>query len=313
MNFIKKSKPLLIIYPEMPDVSVLESVNLLLTPHFYTLKKEAIPVRFAYQAKKIAPSLFDGYVDNLHECKYHVYKDGEEWLFIAYNPSQIVQFLTTHKIPIAKVNKLFFAQELSSHFAIPVPLQNDEVLMDVDGIITIFPKFLLGSSELLGKIDETFTPQSGGFSLVGVSGLGTQITQLQAITISSILFGFGMLFFVEGWQSDKEDSTSSQITQLIQKDSSLQSSYTRESVIKKYTAIDTEERIKRDSIKKVSQVLFEGVKLQKLDLEASKISVVFICSTPQALSRLTSSIRGHQWNLKSTNPKTNTLEAEISL
>ena len=60
MNFLENTKELLLAYPSMKQVTLSESVNVMLPPQFYTLKKEALPLRYAYQAKKIAPSLFEG-------------------------------------------------------------------------------------------------------------------------------------------------------------------------------------------------------------------------------------------------------------
>jgi hypothetical protein len=54
------NKDLLLVHSAMERVTLVESVNVMLTPQFYTLKKEALPVKYAYQAKKIAPSLFEG-------------------------------------------------------------------------------------------------------------------------------------------------------------------------------------------------------------------------------------------------------------
>ena len=57
------NKELLLVHASMEDVSLAHSVNVMLTPQFYTLKKEELPVKYLYQAKRIAPSLFDGLLE----------------------------------------------------------------------------------------------------------------------------------------------------------------------------------------------------------------------------------------------------------
>ena len=57
------NKELLLVHASMEHVSLTHSVNVMLTPQFYTLKKEALPVKYLYQAKRIAPSLFDGLLE----------------------------------------------------------------------------------------------------------------------------------------------------------------------------------------------------------------------------------------------------------
>lgn len=39
----------------MENISLDESVNVILTPQFYTVKKEELPIKYLYQAKKIDP------------------------------------------------------------------------------------------------------------------------------------------------------------------------------------------------------------------------------------------------------------------
>ena len=60
----------------MKEHSLSHSVNIMLTPQFYTLKKEKLPVRYLYQAKKIAPSLFDGLVEDIQKYDYLVLSPG---------------------------------------------------------------------------------------------------------------------------------------------------------------------------------------------------------------------------------------------
>ncbi|MDQ7086270.1 MAG: hypothetical protein Q9M36_15810 [Sulfurovum sp.] len=56
MNFMGNTKELLLIHQEMRSIRVLPSkgVNIMLTPQFYTLIREDLPVKYAYQAKRIA-------------------------------------------------------------------------------------------------------------------------------------------------------------------------------------------------------------------------------------------------------------------
>mgnify|MGYP001829238495 CR=1 FL=1 len=77
MNFMRNNKELLLVHPSMKPVSLTEAVNVMLPPQFYTLKKEALPLRYAYQAKKIAPSLFDGLLEAGGHYEYMVWKEDE--------------------------------------------------------------------------------------------------------------------------------------------------------------------------------------------------------------------------------------------
>ena len=84
-------------------------VNIMLTPQLYTLKRESLPVKYAYQAKRIAPSLFEGLLEEPSHYKYFVSKEKESWLFIAYDLEAIQTFLDEKGIALAFVSKMYFA------------------------------------------------------------------------------------------------------------------------------------------------------------------------------------------------------------
>ncbi len=43
----------------MPDISTKKNIDIILTPQLYIFLKEDLEIKFKYQAKQIAPSLFD--------------------------------------------------------------------------------------------------------------------------------------------------------------------------------------------------------------------------------------------------------------
>jgi len=95
LSFLGNSKELLLAYSGMKNQTLSHSVNIMLTPQFYTLKKEKLPLKYLYQAKKIASSLFDGFLDEQKNYEYFVYKQRDEWIFIAYNPKEINALLAS--------------------------------------------------------------------------------------------------------------------------------------------------------------------------------------------------------------------------
>jgi len=58
----------------MEDVKEKKNIDIILSPEFYTFLKEELGIKFAYQAKQIAPSLFDDYLDDSSRYQYFVYK-----------------------------------------------------------------------------------------------------------------------------------------------------------------------------------------------------------------------------------------------
>ncbi|NOR55751.1 MAG: hypothetical protein GQ531_06035, partial [Sulfurovum sp.] len=109
MNFTGTTKALLLVYKDMPEQTLDESVNIVLTPQFYTLKREVLPLQYAYQAKRIAPSLFEGLLEDASNYAYFVQKEKDAWLFIAYDLEKIQDFLVEKGFDLTLVSKMFFA------------------------------------------------------------------------------------------------------------------------------------------------------------------------------------------------------------
>ena len=53
------SKTLILAHSAMDEVTLSYDVNVMLTPQFYTLKKEPLPVQYAYQAKPAGVAIND--------------------------------------------------------------------------------------------------------------------------------------------------------------------------------------------------------------------------------------------------------------
>jgi hypothetical protein len=141
--------------------SLSHSVNIMLTPQFYTLKKEKLPLKYLYQAKKIAPSLFDGFLEDAYKYDYLVYKEEDEWIFIAYDPKAISDFLVSKGIMPEQIGKIFFAQQVSDFFTAPVLLGEKEALVSLDNTVVVIPQIAMQENGGTLTFDDSFTPKTG--------------------------------------------------------------------------------------------------------------------------------------------------------
>jgi len=280
-----KDKKLLLVHTSMESVTLNKSVNILLTPQFYTMKKEALPVKYAYQAKKIAPSLFDGLLEEGGSYSYFVMKEDDSWTFIAYDLENITAFLESKGIRADKVSKVFFVQQAVNSFTAPVALNDKEALVVLDDTVVVVPRLALGSEEdPTLVIDSSFTPKTG-VSLQGTSS--SFVGQKQAFILAIVLMLFAGIFLFEGLRYTKEDqSENSELESLYADYPALQSSYAREGIIDKYRAINTKERKKRDAIKTFSNMIFKGVTLTSLNVTAKGFKAQFSCANANASKRI---------------------------
>jgi len=294
LNFMTNNKELLLVHTSMYNVRLEHPINIMLTPQFYTVKKEAIPVKYAYQAKKIAPSLFDGLLEEDGKYDYIVFKekveDEESWVFIAYNIEKIIRFLESKGIDTNKVSKVFFIQQAITQFGkASLSLGDTEVLSVIDNTVVVIPRIVFGEDNIPSlRFTNEFTPKDSGISIKSsTASQSTLMTQTQAFTLITIFMLFAGMFIVEGsrYSSDTEEEKV-EIESIYQTYPYLQSTYTRQDAIDTYKNIDRDERRKRDVIKTVSSMIFKGVTLTSLKIDEKKIISEFLCSDTMVSTRI---------------------------
>ena len=294
LNFMTNNKELLLVHASMYNVKLTHPVNVMLTPQFYTLKKEALPVKYAYQAKKIAPSLFDGLLEEGEEYEYLVFKEQineeETWVFIAYDMEKITTFLESKGIDTDQVSKIFFAEQSLEYFRpASLALGEHEALSVIDDTVVVVPRVALGEAHFPSlRFTNEFTPQSAG---VKVKNKPTEqsklLTQTQAFSLGAVFLLFAGMFAVEGSRYGGDDAESkAELESIYESHPYLQSTYTRQDAIDKYTMIDKQERRKRDAIKTASNMIFKGVTLEKLHTDDKQFLAIFKCSDTMVANRI---------------------------
>jgi len=277
---MEKTKELLLVHTSMERVTLLESVNVMLTPQFYTLKKEALPVKYAYQAKKIAPSLFEGLLEEGSSYEYMVYKEEDTWVFIAFDTEKITAFLESKGLVGGKVAKVFFAQQALDSFTAPLALSDKEALVVIDETVVVVPQSALSEDEQPSLVfGEDFTPKGGVTLKSKGMNHASMITQKQSWALAAVFMLFAGLFLVESSRYGGETKESeAQLQSLYEAYPALQSSYARKGIADKYRSIDTAERKKRDAIKAFSGMIFKGVTLTSLQVNEKSFKAQFACA-----------------------------------
>jgi len=268
----------------MPAQSLSESIDIMLTPQFYTLIKETLPLKYAFQAKKIAPSLFDGLLENTGKHDYLVYREAETWVFIAYDLEEINHFLVSKGIQSEEVGKIFFAQQALDAFTAPVLLGAKDALTAINGSVVLIPQSALKEGAETLTPDERFTPKHG-IALQGA--FNSLLSKKQTILLATLFTLFSLAFFVEGWRYSRgSEVTKAEIEALMEEYPALQSQYTRKSIAEKYRAIDKNERKKRDTVKTLGGMIFKGVTVDTFKMDDKGFSVRFKCSDAKVAKHL---------------------------
>jgi hypothetical protein len=292
----------------MQSITTIDSIDIILTPQFYTFLREELGVRFAYQAKQIAPSLFDDYLDMEREYQFHTYKCEEEWCFFAYSVDEIVSFLESRGVKAHQINKIFFAQELSPYIESAIDLGSSTAMQSIDGIVTIMPKRLISSEYRYAHLDIDTLSLKNGIALG--SSYSSLIPLKETIIITSTLIIFGVIFFIEGGRYKSSiESIVAKEERLLETNSKLSSNRVRKSILKKYIPIDRDERAKRDTLKEISKLIFSESRLNELTIEDKKISVRIKTKN----SNITRQIEQRSKNFKIKKEKSNIIKMERTL
>ncbi len=303
------SNRLLLVHRRMERVSPEEAVEIMLTPQFYTLKKETLPVRYAYQAKKIAPSLFEGLLEASRAHEYFVYKEEDSWVFIAYDPSEIIDFLEERGVAPEKVSKIYFAQQALRHFAeAPVQLGEKEALTVIDNMVVVVPQNAL-KDKTFATFSDSFRPPKGIRLEAGTSSV---LGRKQAVILAVILSLFALVWMVEGWRYGKKNMTlQTELNTLYEANPALQSAYARESVAEKYRSIDKAQRAKREVIGKVAGLLFKGVTLTGFTLKGSSFTAHFSVSDAQVAQKLKQLVKAAGFSFKNVSATELVVEGRV--
>jgi len=304
LSFISKNKDLLLVHSSMGRVDLPGSVNIMLTPEFYTLKREELPVKYAYQAKKIAPSLFDGLLEDGGVYEYTVFKEDGHWSFIAYDINRITTFLESKGIRADQIGKIYFAQQSVDKFSKPLLLGEKKILNVLDNTVVVVPRMSVGlESDSIDTLtfDNTFTPANGGVNVKGSSS--DLLSQKQALTLASIFILFAGIFIVEGMRYSGGNGENNELASLYEEYPSLKSTYTRQGIIDKYRTINKIERKKRDIIKSLSGMIFKGVTLIKVDIGDQNFKAEYMCKTPNAVKHVKNLAKKAHFHTSNTKEK----------
>ena len=283
----------------MEHVTLKQSVDIILTPEFYTHIREELDIRFAYQAKQIAASLFDDYLDNSKEYQYHVSKCEGEWCFYAYDINEIENFIEEVGIEKHRVSKIYFAQELSVHLEEPIQLSDKTILQTVENTVTLIPTRLMEANIDFKVLNLSEVKLKSGVGL-GASH-SSLISIKETILLSSIFFILGTIFILEGNRIKSSISNdNAQLTQLLDDNPNYGTSIVRKSILEKYEPIDSTERAKRQSIKEISKLLSAKSELTSLNIEKSSIKATIKISNASIAKQVVQSAKAKKFKSSTT-------------
>jgi len=239
--------------------------DIMLSPQFYILKREPLPIRFHFQAKRLAPSILESLLPSEGSYEYFIFREEDGWAFIAYDPVEISEFLRHLGIAVEKISKVYFAQQAVNRLTTPLSLDKNEVLSNVQRTATVTPKILFPKETIYQDFSSEFRPERGKRFLESTHSV---VSEKDTFILAAIFALFAIMFTIEGLRYRHTIlSMQEKVSTLLRSYPALQSQYARANIEKKYRRIDREERRKREVLKGLSRLMLPGVQLEALILD----------------------------------------------
>jgi hypothetical protein len=278
LNLLSSKNELLLLHKNMQRPKKAKVYDLVLSPQFYFLKKEQLPIKYEFQAKKIAPSILEELLPNENDYEFIVFKDLSDWNFYAYSPKEIEEFLEkNYDIKPHQIGKIYFADQLSDILKkVPLSLDEENAIVLVDNYATIVPKKMLESSGYL-KFAPRFRPKRGfWFKKSKNTGAKKEKIQKSSFVLAIFLILIGILYIIEGFSYKKAlKSKEEKLNLIYQNHPELQSKLTRDSIKQKYLNIEQKQRKIRELLNSFSQLSSKKSILEKLTLQKDAIEARF--------------------------------------
>jgi len=292
----------LLVYKDMPTITTKEQVDIIVTPQLYFFLQEELEIKFAYQAKQIAPSIFDDYIDNSKDYQYSVYKCDEYWCFFAYDISDITSLLETKGLNRHQIGKIFFAQELAPYIEEAISLGNGTAMKAIDGVVTIVPKRLFDNEYNYKILDLKDIPLKNGISIS--SSYSSLVPLKQTITITTLLIILGGISVIDGIETKNSiKSDQEKLELLLDKNPKLSSNRIRKSILQQYEPIDKKERLKRDTIANISKLLSTTSQLKELILDDKKVVAIIETNSDKISNQVVAKAHSKKLTVKKQSAK----------
>lgn len=236
----------------------IKEYDIFLTPKFYVVRREKLPIKFTFQAKKIAPSILDELIEDDEDIKYVVYKDANEWVFIAYSLNSIYEHAIKIGLDPDSAHFIYFAEQIRDKLEQPICIGDDLALAVIEDYVTLIPKSFTGSMGCK-KADSDILRATKSYASALKS---SSLSPIQSYIIAGALTTIAILILVDGIRYSKAtDREANKIVDAADGDPILMSKISRDNILNKYKKIDKVERDKRETLKKIGSLLNRAVEL----------------------------------------------------
>lgn len=286
-----------------------KSVDIILSPKFYWVKIESLPVKFTHQAKAYAESIFEGSIpDGVYS--YVVRKMGDKFCFFAYNDAQILAQLSSLGINQSMIGNVYFAQTELANLDQPISLSDAHALITHEDVVIKVPKTIAQNALPFERIQSSLIPSNFRINLHRINQWiePKKLTTLFML-LALLIIGFGGQYFY----LYKAHQNQSSALQSIRKDYKLPPTNIQlDALYKQLISTDNSQKLLRESIGHILKMpLNKGEFITQLALEDSKFTIKAQLSQPKRAEAIKAYLEKNL-NVHSIRMVGNVLEAELT-
>lgn len=250
----RQSKKIVFLDPQTEIVVSDESLDIVLSPSLYWVKKVNLPLKYARDAKKLLVSLFE---DILLEgtYSYSVYKETSQeesskdgtFMIFAYEDKTILDLLSKQGVLLSNVASIHFAQSELDKLDGAIKINETQSIYVKDSVVTLVPCCWIEESGDLDLSEMKLSKHS-----ITLSKFGHIVDNKSLIKVGAILGVFILLTWVELFivkqdvQKIEEESVA-----LFTKYDLKPTMFQNKSLLKKYKSIHNHQTKLREDFKNI--------------------------------------------------------------
>lgn len=143
---IKKKDNAIIFISKTSSVILQEKSDIVLSPEFYWVVQKNLPIKYPWQAKKLAPSIFDGLLPE-GDYQFKAIQDGELFYLFAYDNAYIMDHLKKIITNIEFIDNIYFVQNELPKYSAYACFDN-KILYPENNIFILLPEALIDKENI---------------------------------------------------------------------------------------------------------------------------------------------------------------------
>jgi len=249
------------------------SVDIILSPTLYWVKKFKVPVGSNKEALKLLPSLFEEYLPS-GEYSYFGYFEGDDFIGFAYDKKIILALLKEKGVELSQISSLRFAQSEFKGSYLPYALDENRVLLMQEGVVLIMPKIFAKEAKKINLQEISLSKYMVKNFEYYNSFIDTKLLSVFIIAMIVIVIFDSIAWYVTARESVKLEEKKEKIFQHYKL---LPTTIQNVSLLKKYEKIYKKEK----KLHKFFELLFQinlpkDVILENIFYNQKHIRVVFL-------------------------------------